>query len=278
MTEADLKERIIPDGESGVEWSNTGSLARLDFFIVTWEIYALEEQYNLDHNHIRPRSVNWSRRFEYPWCLLNSELDDQDIVLDAGGGESSMTAYIVSKIKGKTLTGEGLRVPPEVHNLDLFDWRDGVLNDQKELKKRAGWTWYYPRQGDLRWPPYPVETFDKIFCISVIEHMLPKDRMESIKTLLSLLKPSGILLLTIDVHKDRSIGFLLKEAEAVAKLFGLKLPPKPPDILRSNTTETGLRIARQCGEKPDDPTEILCFKVVKSRLGYGGLDKKSKKV
>lgn len=46
--------------------------------------------------------------------------------------------------------------------------------------------------------PYDREKFDRVFCISVLEHMTPEDQSAAIGEFYRTLKPGGLLVLTFD--------------------------------------------------------------------------------
>ncbi len=125
------------------------------------------------------------RKLEYTYALdaLLSQLKPGDRFLDAGSGVTPF-AY--------ALSARGIQA-------DACDY-DGRLID--ELKHFAPERIYgnavmYTRQ-DLTAITYPDDTFDAITCISVLEHIPAPADQRAIDELLRILKPGGLLILTVD--------------------------------------------------------------------------------
>ncbi len=53
-------------------------------------------------------------------------------------------------------------------------------------------------QGDAKNLPFKESTFDRVFCVSVLEH-IEKDHSLCVREMLRVLKPGGILILTLDI-------------------------------------------------------------------------------
>jgi SAM-dependent methyltransferase len=109
------------------------------------------------------------------------------------------------------------------------------------------------RLGDARQLPYPDNSFDKVFSISVMEH-LSNNHLQALTELVRVLKPGGKLLLTMDVNLGSptsdfhlgvgSVGGLLKE-------LGLEMPHNGPT--KSIIMGTAhLVVILVCWEKPKE--------------------------
>ncbi len=120
------------------------------------------------------------KRWEYPWALEQAELRAGERVLDAGCGRSIFPLY---------LAAAGM----DVTALDL-DLDDGLA---RPLGLRVDWA-----PGDLTEMPLPDQTFDAVFCISVIEHLPDASIPRAVAELHRVLKPGGRLLLTTDFCDD----------------------------------------------------------------------------
>lgn len=126
--------------------------------------------------------IHPSKRWEYPWALERAQLRPGEAVLDAGCGASIFPVYLASK--GFPTTAVDVNTP-------------------RRLAKLHGVSIRYS-EADLAELPYRDESFDTIFCISVIEH-LPAERIAgALAEMRRILRPGGRLLLTTDFYRDSS--------------------------------------------------------------------------
>ncbi len=135
------------------------------------------------------------RRAEFPWAIEKSHLAGSMKILDVGSGLSLFTVYLASK-------------GHQVYSIDndeviikqiaprLADWADTHVN-------------YI--QGDVLKIQFEDNSFDQVFCISVLEHLEEevvdgkyvsyKKRnldVKAISEMLRVLKPGGLLILTLE--------------------------------------------------------------------------------
>lgn len=125
---------------------------------------------------------HWSRQYEYTWCLRKSDIKKDDFILDAGGGYSILKYALAKRCK----------------KVIAIDTNEEHLSKTNISAKRLGFH-------NIECKVCPIqdykseEKFDKIFCISVLEHIKEKNtRIECIKNMLDLLKPNGQLFLSFD--------------------------------------------------------------------------------
>ena len=203
-----------------VEWANTGRLTEENFWNVTAKIHAIETELGLPHSGPQPRSLNWSRRFEYAWAILNANLHVNEQVLDAGAGDGSLQLFLARHCI--------------TENMDI-DTR--LMDNMRQLTQGKGFQLAF-REASIEKMPYPDGAFDKVFCISVLEHMKPP-HLGHVKELIRVVKPGGSLLITMDVVQEKNDYFQTgyREAEEICNWLGAKIPPEPPDILTSTKTE-----------------------------------------
>lgn len=137
----------------------------------------------------------WSRFYEYEWAKQFCE--PNDIALDAGCGICHPFKFYLSDICR------------EVHACDI-DVR--ILSAQEILKDISNEfgdrvskhfpAKYFQRiffsRASLAVLPYKDSKFDKIYCISVLEHLPSKDIFLSLKELKRTLKDDGLIVLTFD--------------------------------------------------------------------------------
>lgn len=175
----------------------------------------------------------WSRPYEYE--LARSFCAPDDIVLDAGCGLSHPLKFYLS---------DNCR---EVHACDLDDrilsaqeiladiTRDFGQSVTDSFPHRYLKRIYYSKASitDL---PFEDNMFDKIYCISVFEHMLPKDITRSLTEFRRTLKKDGMIVLTFDYPYINLMHF-----KSVLPFLGLKFAGgatfEPPDDVLCSGTE-----------------------------------------
>jgi len=161
-----------------------------------------------------------TRCWEYPWILENGCFEKGLKCLDSGCGQSPFPIY---------LYGLGC----ETHGLDYIQ---GERSDFPETygiplswkKQWAGKVQYH--HGDMSKTPFPDNSFDRITCISVLEHILtpedPHAHHSCLKEMRRILKPGGLLIVTVDyfVNHDVTPGYDYRDDIAY-----LEMPPLERD-------------------------------------------------
>lgn len=120
-----------------------------------------------------------SKRWEYPWALQRAKLNKNSAVLDAGSGMSVFPVYLAD----------------QGHRVTAMDWDapfDPAVAEEKVEFVR----------GDVCRPCFQDDTFDTVFCISVIEHLGTEAAQAALLGLRRVLKKGGRLLLTTDLCQD----------------------------------------------------------------------------
>ncbi|HEX7118120.1 MAG TPA: class I SAM-dependent methyltransferase [Longimicrobiales bacterium] len=121
-----------------------------------------------------------SKRWEYPWALERARLAPGSHVLDAGSGASIFPVYLA-------------RCGHAVTALDRVVERRFGAAHAVTVEYVAG---------DLAALPFAAESFDAVFCISVIEHV-PEERIpQAMAEFRRVLRRDGRLLLTTDYYRD----------------------------------------------------------------------------
>jgi SAM-dependent methyltransferase len=101
--------------------------------------------------------------------------------------------------------------------------------------------------------PIPANTYDVVYCISVIEHLPPEKRVYAVIELWRLIKPGGHLLLTLDVSltNQNEDGIPLSQVELFVNEIGnlqdfpsISLFPLPHDLLTPQKPSYGLAPVR----------------------------------
>ena len=136
------------------------------------------------------------RRVEYPWAINNGQLTKNLKILDVGSGPSMFPIYLAS-------------LGNEVVSMD---------NDEVLMKhvcpKLARWceTNVEYSFADATKINFDDNTFDRVFCVSVLEHLEEEYRniknqrdyhkknldIKAINEMLRVLKPNGLLVMTVD--------------------------------------------------------------------------------
>lgn len=167
---------------------------------------------------------NWSRVWEYPFAILNSDISPGLKILDAGCGGSFLLSYF-------------LKHEYEIHGVDLTD-----------CPRRSG---LHFQKADIRKLPFPENFFDRVFCISVLEHIwkvpgrVADNPMTAINELIRVLKPGGLLSVTTDINRGNWY-FLFRQPDfdsKIGKPLGFNSGKMSGDILKSEDTKGG----RTCG-------------------------------
>jgi len=185
----------------------------------------------------------WSRPYEYEWARRFARPDD--VVLDAACGISHPFKFWLA---------EHCR---EVH---ACDWDERILSEEairldivSDFGEQAAQDLpestlvrLHRAQANLAQLPYESGKFDRVFCISVLEHLDTGTMLRAFREFARVLKPNGQLIATFDVPEMR------------------------PDLLETIMAVTGLTIEGKLNvEEPDDAiwsdmygTPIRCFRAV----------------
>lgn len=134
-----------------------------------------------------PTSMHWSRIYEWPWCIVESNLQPNDAVLEAGGS-GCVVKYAMARRCRKVVTLDNseknlkeaveIQIPalrPLVHQVDKIEF---VLADIRDI-------------------PFPDNTFDCTTCISTLEHT--QDHKKCLSELIRVTKPGKPIMMSMDV-------------------------------------------------------------------------------
>jgi len=185
----------------------------------------------------------WSRPYEYEWARQFAR--PSDVVLDAACGISHPFKFWLAE---------------QCQEVHACDWDDRILSEEairldiiSDFGEEAArdfpefyLTKLHRAQANLAQLPYETSTFDRIFCISVLEHLDTGTMLRAFREFARVMKPDGRLIATFDVPEMR------------------------PDLLETIMAVTGLTIDGKLSvEEPEDAiwsdmygTPIRCFRAV----------------
>lgn len=172
------------------------------FLAVARAIDELVVRYQLpDHTQLNGERFPWaagllsepafyaSRLWEYPYAVLSAELAPGMAVADIGCGMTGFTPYL-KEVAGCEVTG----VDP-----DLFDEgvKFGGHGVSQTFLKATGLRVLH---GGMEALPLADESQDRVFCISVIEHVPHDIARRGMQEMARVLKPGGRAVVTMDVN------------------------------------------------------------------------------
>lgn len=155
----------------------------------------------------------WSRPYEYAWAI---EFAGKDfIVLDAACGVSHPFKWALG-MKCKEVWGcdkdnriMNLSSIVEETKNDLGDEAHQTITNHPELYENVKLSC-----GSICSLPNYMPKFDRIFCISVLEHFKETERMKTLEEFKKFLKPDGLIVLTVD-YPEITPTELIKNAREV---------------------------------------------------------------
>jgi len=171
----------------------------------------------------------WSRPYEYAWAA--EFVKPTDVVLDAACGIAHpFKFYLAGKCKA-------------VHAVDKDERINDYIKIGDEIQKAFGddalksfiesemYCEPHCKQGDITALPYKNNMFDKVFSISVIEHLPESDIQAALKEFHRTLKKNGTLILTADYPTAAMITVKDFAENAGFKLAGDIIPALPDNAI-----------------------------------------------
>jgi SAM-dependent methyltransferase len=217
--------------------------------------------------------IHWSRDWEYPWAILNSDIASGMRVLDCGCGGSPLLPYlaergcqasgvdpyifrrmllrtyyldlvrqVVRRILNYNIKALGSSVSEHPRLMDTvkssipFLFRPnnlcGYLRDPNRMSFNIS---LY--QESLSKMHFEDDYFDKVFCISVIEHLSVEEAHTGMREMARVLKKGGLLLVTVDNDGSHVTPQLAGGYQELIRSSGLRLDgeadftvPNPSDV------------------------------------------------
>ena len=141
-------------------WATQRCFTDKHYLKITQELLEIDKAHGTLIMKKIPPALHWSRRYEYPYALINSLPSGHKSkgfkILDCGGGFGPLQYYLAMK---------GF----EVYNLDLDL---SALERVTKYKSKEGLKHLHPTFGNILDMPFPKDYFDSVICISVLEHIL----------------------------------------------------------------------------------------------------------
>lgn len=128
-------------------------------------------------------SLHWSRQFEYPWAIMNSNLSKDDVCLEAGGGYAPFKYGLAKRCQ-------------RVISIDI-NKESQKMAFQSTMRMGINNIYYFNESiQDFKYE----DKFDKIYCLSVLEHIEEEQIQRScIENMFQLIKPGGEIYLSLDI-------------------------------------------------------------------------------
>lgn len=206
----------------------------------------------MGHGRLRRAEIEGGKHLEYPWAVVHGDFRPGLRVLDAGSGRGIFQYYLAKlgcKMSACDIDGfrskRFLKLHRLFHRFKLAPAPDLTSRLRKNARFFGVDVDYHiePMQA-LSWPD---GTFDRVCSISVLEHVQPADEQKrAVEQLSRVLKPGGLMILTLD-YVERAIPgkadiFTSAEVKRLVEWSGLK-PVTPLSFDAGNWDEYLSRLA-----------------------------------
>lgn len=179
-----------------------------------------------------PSPLHWSRQVEWPWAINEAKLDHKHFCLDIGSGWSVLKYAIAKRCR----------------SLHCVDYDEESVIAAEKTNQKIGASNISCFKGDARDLKYCIsEMYDRVFCISVIEH-IPDGHLQCVKEAVRALRPGGVLLLTMDLIVDGKKGgkhnFHIDQEEAnqIVRYLGIEKVQGTEKALATKIEHDGVTI------------------------------------
>lgn len=132
----------------------------------------------------------FTREWEYPWTIINSELKRGMNILDLGSGMQSFGIYLHSL---------GMNVVAQ-DNIDPYHQKISADHTLENFRKFYDSSSVAFVPSDMSNIPFKDGHFDRIFCISLFDHVTFEEFKKGIPEIARVLKKGGLLILTMDKY------------------------------------------------------------------------------
>lgn len=194
-----------------------------EFWTINKKLIELNKEFGLyDHSKINEQRCDWvrqvdmipalyaSRMWEYPFAILAAELKNGMTCADIGCGTSPFTAFLSQMVGSQNVVGfdPDYLKDDEADTHSMFGMRQSFIDN-------VGFKY---KENDMCNLDCSDESFDRVFCISVIEHIHDETVWhKGLREMVRILKPGGRLILTVDL----GVGLPLTNPLELIKVSGL---------------------------------------------------------
>ena len=161
---------------------------------------------------------HWSRAWEYPWAVLAADLGPPPLrTLDVGGGGGPFSLYLASQGHDSHVADPSLdRGVSFVYDPEKSLYRNARSILKRLLFRAVGLhtLWGLPQSrgtGVVHYHPHPADRlafpdrhFDRVFCLSVMEHIPHEIWGACMREFERVLKPGGRLVITLDMTPEQA--------------------------------------------------------------------------
>src|SRR5262245_23076467 len=168
---------------------------------------------------------HWSRAWEYPWAVLAADLGSRPLTtLDVGGGGSPFALYLAARGHQSHVADPSL----DQGTSFVFDPKKSLYRNTRSLAKRLAFRaagihslWGLPGENGSRpitYHPHPADRlgfpdrhFDRVFCLSVMEHIPRSIWRACMGEFERVLRPGGRLVITLDMTPEEADARVYQE-------------------------------------------------------------------
>jgi SAM-dependent methyltransferase len=199
---------------SGADWNDRRYRALMDEFASIYQGEMGGQPHPFGSRNPDAIVTHWSREWEYPWAVLNAGLAPGMRAVDLGCGGSPLLPYL-SRRAGCLCTGVELKYMSTTGTHTLR----GFVREPSELYPDI--TWLVESMAELS---LGDGTQDRVFCISVLEHVGPEVARGTMAETFRVLRPGGRALITTDVDgAHRTLTSTYEELIEMAREAGLRM-------------------------------------------------------
>jgi SAM-dependent methyltransferase len=144
------------------------------------------------------RPLDYWRTLEFPATLEYLQPQPGERILDVGSPKL-ISMYIATHYGA------------HVYAMDIYD--DGGLSDTMFFTSATGTDTLHVLAGDVRELPFADASLDKVFSVSVLEHVFPAvgGDVKALKDIARVLRPGGRLVFTAPFGKQSRIDYLVQD-------------------------------------------------------------------
>jgi len=179
---------------------------------------------------IHRAEIETFKHWEYPWAILWSSLEPGMSVLDCGCGRGFLQIYLalkrchVTSVDISSMKTKAIRRFWDLLSRLKLPIKEDKIKAVRNLAKRYN-TKIDFQVADISNLPFERESFDRVFCISVLEHMNPGEDEDAVREMCRVLKPEGRLLITVDFSPEPipRRSYNQEDIHRLAEISGLSL-------------------------------------------------------